>query len=226
MSARDSTLPRTGLHGPPDRRLAEGNVSLDVGAGNGRSTLAVLLLAAVLTGLLAAGALGATKPTVRLQATTSTVKVGHVLHLARGTVRNAKASATSVLIYEMVGTHWQRIATARFSAKHTFAATVTPEEQGRLDLRAVYRFKMDAATAVVLSNTVAITVKPAPGDWVAVACGSGQSLALKTDGSLWAWGDNTFGQLGLGDTKNRTHPQGRSAAPTTGRPLLRRHTTP
>jgi len=170
------------------------------------STLAVLLLTAVLTGLLAAGALGATKPTVRLQATTSTVKVGHVLHLT-GTVRNTKASATSVLIYEMVGTHWQRIATAKLSAKHTFAATVTPEEQGTLDLRAVYRFKMSTATAVVLSNTVAITVKPAPGDWVAVACGSGQSLALKTDGSLWAWGDNHFGQLGLGDTKNRLTPR-------------------
>ena len=37
-------------------------------------------------------------------------------------------------------------------------------------------------------------------DWAAVACGDNFSLALKTDGTLWAWGDNMFGQLGIGNT--------------------------
>jgi alpha-tubulin suppressor-like RCC1 family protein len=32
------------------------------------------------------------------------------------------------------------------------------------------------------------------------------SLALKTDGTIWAWGNNTYGQLGLGDTINRSSP--------------------
>jgi alpha-tubulin suppressor-like RCC1 family protein len=36
-------------------------------------------------------------------------------------------------------------------------------------------------------------------NWTAVACGpDDHSVALRSDGSLWAWGANTYGQLGLG----------------------------
>ena len=38
-----------------------------------------------------------------------------------------------------------------------------------------------------------------------VAAGGDYSLVLKTDGSLWAMGDNEFGQLD-GTTTNRTSP--------------------
>ncbi len=33
---------------------------------------------------------------------------------------------------------------------------------------------------------------------VSIACGSGHSLALKSDGTLWSWGGNGYGQLGNG----------------------------
>ena len=39
-----------------------------------------------------------------------------------------------------------------------------------------------------------------------IACGSGFTLALKADGSLWSWGQNAYGQLGLGDTASRSDP--------------------
>jgi alpha-tubulin suppressor-like RCC1 family protein/transcriptional regulator CtsR len=46
-------------------------------------------------------------------------------------------------------------------------------------------------------------------DWVKITAGGADtssyySLALKTNNTLWAWGTNNYGQLGLGDTTNRT----------------------
>ncbi len=40
----------------------------------------------------------------------------------------------------------------------------------------------------------------------AVACGTGFSLALRADGTVWAWGCNYAGQLGLGHTQDRHVP--------------------
>jgi hypothetical protein len=43
-------------------------------------------------------------------------------------------------------------------------------------------------------------------DWKAIVGGGLHFLALKTDGSLWAWGQNDNGQLGDGTTENRNQP--------------------
>jgi alpha-tubulin suppressor-like RCC1 family protein len=42
--------------------------------------------------------------------------------------------------------------------------------------------------------------------WKQVAGGDGHSLGLTTDGRLYAWGDNSYGQLGDGTTTQRTRP--------------------
>ena len=43
-------------------------------------------------------------------------------------------------------------------------------------------------------------------DWVSVVVSIEHTIALKTDGSLWAWGLNGAGQLGDGTTENRSSP--------------------
>ena len=43
-------------------------------------------------------------------------------------------------------------------------------------------------------------------NWKQVSGGSGTSLAIKTDGSLWTWGSGNSGQQGLGDTISRSSP--------------------
>jgi alpha-tubulin suppressor-like RCC1 family protein len=44
-------------------------------------------------------------------------------------------------------------------------------------------------------------------NWVDISCRAGNaSLALKSDNTLWSWGYNAYGQLGLGDTTYRSSP--------------------
>lgn len=42
--------------------------------------------------------------------------------------------------------------------------------------------------------------------WISCTAGSSYSLAITTSGSLYSWGSNNLGQLGLGDTANRSTP--------------------
>ena len=43
--------------------------------------------------------------------------------------------------------------------------------------------------------------------WVTIAAGNKFSLAIKTDGTLWSWGLNSSGELGLGNTTNYSSPK-------------------
>lgn len=47
---------------------------------------------------------------------------------------------------------------------------------------------------------------PGIADAIAVTTGHYHSMALRSDGSVWAWGYNAFGQLGDGTTTRRTSP--------------------
>lgn len=43
-------------------------------------------------------------------------------------------------------------------------------------------------------------------NWEKVACGEAFMAAIKTDGTLWTWGANGYGQLGLNDGDDRSSP--------------------
>lgn len=43
-------------------------------------------------------------------------------------------------------------------------------------------------------------------DWLVISAGSSHSVAIKTNGTLWTWGWNSFGQLGDNSTNNSTIP--------------------
>ena len=49
--------------------------------------------------------------------------------------------------------------------------------------------------------------------------GSAFALAVKTDGTLWSWGNNNVGQLGLGNTANYSSPKQIGALTTWARPF-------
>lgn len=58
-----------------------------------------------------------------------------------------------------------------------------------------------AITVTPMSNTGRLA-----NCWKAVSAGYDYTLALKNDGTVWAWGDNGAGQLGDGTTTNRSSP--------------------
>jgi alpha-tubulin suppressor-like RCC1 family protein len=59
----------------------------------------------------------------------------------------------------------------------------------------------DAAT-----RCTPVTIFGGGTNWRQVSCGSGFTAAIKTDGTLWTWGVNTFGQLGINTTTDRSTP--------------------
>ena len=58
-------------------------------------------------------------------------------------------------------------------------------------------FSLDIATPTQVAGLT---------DVIAIAAGYGHSLALKNDGTVWAWGFNGHGELGDGTTQTRTTP--------------------
>ncbi len=42
-------------------------------------------------------------------------------------------------------------------------------------------------------------------DWMDIASGDGFAVAIKSDGTLWAWGENGSGQLGIGNNASKAN---------------------
>jgi RHS repeat-associated protein len=67
-----------------------------------------------------------------------------------------------------------------------------------------------ASSAVTPSATTPVGVLPAQvsglTNVIAIATGATHALALRSDGTVWAWGNNAYGQLGNGSTTNSDAP--------------------
>ena len=48
---------------------------------------------------------------------------------------------------------------------------------------------------------------PAPGGWASITAGFLHTCAIRTNGTLWCWGDNGNGQLGIGNHTEPDQPQ-------------------
>jgi alpha-tubulin suppressor-like RCC1 family protein len=55
-------------------------------------------------------------------------------------------------------------------------------------------------------SSVSSPVQISTSVWSQVACGVFHTAAIQSNGTLWAWGYNSLGQLGLSDTTNRSTP--------------------
>jgi len=56
------------------------------------------------------------------------------------------------------------------------------------------------------NRSTPVTTFAGGNNWKQVSCGDNNTTAIKTDGSLWVWGQGTNGQLGTNDTTNRSTP--------------------
>jgi len=66
----------------------------------------------------------------------------------------------------------------------------------------------DFAGQLGQNNTISRSspVQVSGDDWSLVSAGGQHSMATKTNGTLWGWGNNANGRLGLGDTAKRSSP--------------------
>jgi hypothetical protein len=57
-----------------------------------------------------------------------------------------------------------------------------------------------------INKSTPVTTFAGGANWKQVSCANLMAAAIKNDGTLWTWGTNSSGQLGINDTLNRTTP--------------------
>jgi len=83
--------------------------------------------------------------------------------------------------------------------------TVAIREDGRLWAWGLNNSgQLGIGSAIVHTNTPQQILPDAT--WLAVAAGGSHTIGLRTDGTLWAWGDNSSGQLGNGTSTSTNRP--------------------
>ena len=60
--------------------------------------------------------------------------------------------------------------------------------------------------ALVAHKSSPVQTVAGGSDWKTVACGAAHSVAIKIDGTLWTWGNNTYGSLGDSTVAHKSSP--------------------
>jgi hypothetical protein len=154
--------------------------------------LGFVVVAAVLL-LLPAYALAATRPTITLKAAATGVAAGKALRFT-GTVRNARAGATTVVIYKQVGREWRRAATAQLSSMDRFSARIRFATVGTRGLTARYT----AGGTTARSETVWVQVVPVD-DLLGDENSFFGSLLGKVVGGLVSGASSNVGNAAMGE---------------------------
>ncbi len=100
--------------------------------------------------------------------------------------------------------------TSQFSTEEHYANVGKAHHAGLLEglqgLGTGYNFTLAASRGECAQLLYNLLARGSGGSWAHLAAGGAHSLALKKDGSLWAWGYNSRGQLGDGTGENRNQP--------------------
>jgi len=141
-------------------------------------------------------------PTV---ATTPATGVDINMATLNGTV-NPNELATNAYFQWGISTTYGATTTAQALGSGTSILNVSQVITG-LEHNSTYYYRMaatnSAGTSYGLSRTFTTTTNT---NWAMIVGGETHTMGVKNDGSLWAWGDNADGQLGLNDTVSRTLP--------------------
>ena len=97
------------------------------------------------------------------------------------------------------GTNWKQVSSS-------YSSTAAIKTDGTLWIWGLASSGRLGNGVTTGSISTPVTTFAGGTNWKQVSCGSGNSGAIKTDGTLWTWGRNFYGQIGDATTIDRSTP--------------------
>lgn len=111
---------------------------------------------------------------------------------------NSRANQSSPVQTISGGTNWKQVSSGG-------ASTASIKTDGSLWLWG-YNLQGHLGANNILNQSSPVQTISAGTSWREVESGGTHTTAIKTDGTLWVWGNGTFGRLGDGVAVNRSSP--------------------
>jgi len=183
-----------------------------------RKTFAKLFLVSIVAGLLSA----CSGETAIQDNNTSDENTTDTVTEKNGPVHASDFALTLDVNETTIVVNWKEQSSAFSEDNGTFSAVIKTQGQyGNLALDGDNLFYIreqtgkltDQATLQITegNSTAEITVSITSKYWKQIAAGRHYTMAVKSDGTLWGWGSNNYGQLGDGTTEDRREESERGA---------------